>query len=218
MRSFPLLLVTPLLLAASVAAAPAPPAKPAPSKATPAVAPQKQEARAKKKRDKPGREKREGGSDKLDRTLFRQLDLSDEQKARLRQAEEARRDAEQRLRAEYAAALKGILTSEQQLELALLTEELKELEPLGRTAYQLVGLELSNTQRAKILAIAARYGQQAEALRAKTPDPRDRAVRDQVDALMEKRDREVLALLTPEQRERFSSGGKRKKQKTASSP
>lgn len=170
---------------------------------------------------------RGGGGNGYPAAVITKLQLTDEQKAKVQAAAEAlkaenaaaqqlstpkeKRQAGKAARDKYAAAVKGALTPEQQTKLDAMLAEVKQFPELGTQAGQMVGLNLTDEQKAKIKGIGGKYQPELQKLRASQKDATDKqAVMAQIREQQGKMMTEIREILTPEQRKQL--GGRRKKQ------
>ncbi|HTE20638.1 MAG TPA: Spy/CpxP family protein refolding chaperone, partial [Armatimonadota bacterium] len=114
--------------------------------------------------------------------------------------QQERRAVGQKARETYTTALNGILTADQQKQVAALREAVREYEGMGEAATTMVALDLTEEQKTKVKAIAAKYQPELEKLRAQRQTATDRrALRQQMRAEYDKMMDEVKAILTPAQ-------------------
>jgi Spy/CpxP family protein refolding chaperone len=167
---------------------------------------------------------RGGGPDgPIPAPLLAKLNLSAEQQARVKAAVDAyqaemrkldklttreeRGEAAGKAAQTYRAALQAALAPEQLQQLQASLEEARRLGPFWT---QLVLLDLSDEQKTKIKAIAARYEDEFQKLRASAQEAGAReALRAKFTELQGKMADEVRAVLTPQQQKQFEAGGRR---------
>lgn len=159
--------------------------------------------------------------------IITKLQLTDEQKAKVQAATEVlktenaaaqqlttpkeKRQAGKAARDKYEAAVKGALTPDQQTRLDAMLAEAKQFPELGTQAGQMVGLNLTDEQKAKVKEIGGKYQPELQKLRASQKDATDKqAVMAQIREQQGKMMAEIREVLTPEQRKQL--GGGRKKQ------
>jgi Spy/CpxP family protein refolding chaperone len=159
--------------------------------------------------------------------LMSRLNLNEEQKAKLAQAEATfkaetdkakgltgadKKQATKQARETYEAAVRATLTTEQQQQLKTMMAEAAEYKGLGPVGNQLVGLNLTAEQKTKIKDIGAKYGPQLQTLREQQKSATDKkALRSQMQDLQQKIMTEVKAVLTPEQQQKLQPVARKKK-------
>ena len=131
---------------------------------------------------------------------------ADIQKARAMTDPQARRQAMRQARQNYETALNAALTPDQQRQLQSLREEARQYRAFGPIGSRLAGLNLTDDQKTKIKAIAAKYQPETDKLRTALRNGGDREqLRTQSRELRRKMRNEVTAVLTPEQQKQLGS-------------
>jgi len=169
-----------------------------------------------------------GGGGALPAAIITKLALTDEQKAKVQAAGELlktenaaaqqlttpkeKRQASKAAREKYEAAVKSALTPDQQTKMEAMLAEAKQFPELGPQAGQMVGLNLTDEQKAKVKEIGAKYQPELQKLRASQKDATDKqAVMAQIRETQGKMMGEIREVLTPDQRKQLG-GGKKKQQ------
>jgi Spy/CpxP family protein refolding chaperone len=131
---------------------------------------------------------------------------ADVEKARGMTDPQQRRQAMRQARQSYETALNAALTADQQAQLKSMRDEARQYRAFGPVGTQLVGLKLTDEQKTKIKAIAAKYQPEVDKLRASQRSGSDREqLRSQSRELRRKMRDEVMAVLTPEQQKQINS-------------
>ncbi len=119
-------------------------------------------------------------------------------------AQEERRQAFMTARTNYETAIKGTLNADQSKKLEAMRAEAMQYMALGPIGNQLVGLNLTDEQKAKVKEIGAKYQPEMEKLRAEMQNTQDRqALQMKQRELSMKVFEDIKAVLTPEQQKNF---------------
>jgi Spy/CpxP family protein refolding chaperone len=130
---------------------------------------------------------------------------ADIEKARAMTDPQARRQAMRQARQNYETALNAVLTPDQQRQLQSLREEARQYRAFGPIGARLAGLNLTDDQKTKIKAIAAKYQPETDKLRTALRNGDREQLRTQSRELRRKMRDEVMAVLTPEQQKQLNS-------------
>lgn len=158
--------------------------------------------------------------------IVRKLNLTDEQKAKVKAANDAyqaefaeaaklatpkeKRVANRAAREKYEAAFKAALNADQQKQLDALLAEAKEFKDFGpMLGSQMAAASLTAEQKTKVKEVTAKYLPELDKLRATQKEATDKqAVQMQIREQQQKMADEVRAFLTPEQQKSFGAGRK----------
>jgi Spy/CpxP family protein refolding chaperone len=135
---------------------------------------------------------------------------ADMEKARSLTAPDQKKEAARQAHRAYRDAIQAVLTPDQQNQLQSMMAEAREYHNLGPVGVQLVGLNLTSEQQAKIKEIAARHQPDVEKLQSSLKEAADKKpIHEQIRDLQGKMLDEVKAVLTPEQVAQLQPAGRR---------
>jgi hypothetical protein len=160
--------------------------------------------------------------------VLTKLNLNDEQKAKVTAAGETlkadneaagkltvmkeKRQANRAAKEKYEAAVKAALNADQQKQLDTMMAEVKQFPELGGQAGQMIGLNLTDEQKAKVKEIGVKYQPELKKLRDSQKDAADKqAVMAQIRETNKKMMTEIREILTPDQRKQLGGGQKKQK-------
>jgi hypothetical protein len=161
--------------------------------------------------------------------LLEKLDLTADQQGKLDTATAAyraetkkvagvtgkeKRQRTKQARLAYDAAIRSVLTDDQEKSLAAMMQEAEEYRGLGPMGARLVGLNLSAEQKSRIRQIAARHAPELEKLKAERKAAADKkSVRPEIRRQQQQMMSEVRAVLTPQQANQLRPAGNGRKRK-----
>lgn len=126
-----------------------------------------------------------------------------------------KRQASKAANDKFTGTVSATLNEDQKKLLATMRAEAAEFQAMGPAADRMVGLNLSDEQKTKIKAVAAKYDPELDKLRAEQKGATDKkAVQSQIRDVNQKMVGEISQILNDEQRKQFSATGGKKPKKS----